>query len=40
MDELGSREEIEYMHKIMEMGTGADRQMRVFQETGRLEESG
>ena len=36
VDELGSREEIEYMHKILEMGTGADRQLRVFEETGDL----
>ena len=36
MDELGSREEIEYVHKIMEMGTGADRQIRVFEETADL----
>src|SRR5207302_1104609 len=28
VDELGSREEIEYVHKILEMGTGADRQIR------------
>jgi glutamate---cysteine ligase / carboxylate-amine ligase len=32
-DELGSREELEYIHQILEMGTGADRQLRVFQET-------
>jgi carboxylate-amine ligase len=36
VDELGSREEIEYVHKILEMGTGADRQIRVFEETGDL----
>jgi carboxylate-amine ligase len=36
VDELGSREEIEYVHQIMEMGTGADRQIRVFEETGDL----
>jgi glutamate---cysteine ligase / carboxylate-amine ligase len=36
VDELGSREEIEFVHKIMEMGTGADRQIRVFEETGDL----
>jgi len=36
VDELGSREEIDYVHKIMEMGTGADRQIRVFEETGDL----
>jgi carboxylate-amine ligase len=36
VDELDSREEINYVHKILEMGTGADRQLRVFQETGDL----
>jgi carboxylate-amine ligase len=36
VDELGSREEIEYVHKILELGTGADRQIRVFDETGDL----
>lgn len=34
VDELGSREEINYIHRILEEGTGADRQLRVFQETG------
>lgn len=36
VDELGSRKEIEYIHKILEMGTGADRQLAVFEETGSL----
>jgi carboxylate-amine ligase len=36
VDELGSRKEIEYIHKIMEMGTGADRQLAVFEQTGDL----
>ena len=36
MDELGSREEIEYVHKILEMGSGADRQLQVFEKTGDL----
>jgi glutamate---cysteine ligase / carboxylate-amine ligase len=30
VDELGSREEINYIFKIMERGTGADRQLKVF----------
>src|ERR1017187_2990876 len=34
VDELGSREEIAYIHKIMEVGNGADRQLRVYHETG------
>src|ERR1700745_2233969 len=36
VDELDSRAEIEYVHKIMEMGSGADRQLRVFEQTGDL----
>src|SRR5215470_7341122 len=36
VDELDAREEIEYVHKIMESGSGADRQIRVFEETGDL----
>lgn len=36
MDELGSRDEVNYIHRILEHGTGADRQLRVFQETGDL----
>ena len=36
VDELDSREEINYIRQIMETGTGADRQLRVFQETGDL----
>lgn len=36
VDELGSRDEVNYIHRILEHGTGADRQLRVFQETGDL----
>ncbi len=36
LDELGSRKEIEYIHTMMEQGSGADRQLRVFEETGDL----
>jgi carboxylate-amine ligase len=36
VDELGSRHEIEYVHKMLEMGTGADRQLQVFRETNDL----
>jgi len=36
VDELDSREELNYIHQILEMGTGADRQLRVFEETGDL----
>jgi glutamate---cysteine ligase / carboxylate-amine ligase len=37
VDELGSRNAINYIHTILEKGTGADRQLAVFQETGSLE---
>ena len=36
VDELGSRDEVNYIHRILENGTGADRQLRVFHETGDL----
>ncbi|MDP5122123.1 MAG: carboxylate-amine ligase [Spirosomaceae bacterium] len=36
LDELGSRKEVEYVHQILANGTGADRQLRVFKETGSL----
>lgn len=36
VDELGSREEIDYIHQMLEMGTGADRQLKVYEETGDL----
>ena len=36
VDELDSREELNYIHTILEMGSGADRQLRVFEETGDL----
>lgn len=36
VDELGSRKEVEYIHEIMKNGTGADRQLKVFQETNSL----
>jgi carboxylate-amine ligase len=35
--ELDSRREIEYIYKILEQGTSADRQVKVFQESGHLE---
>ena len=37
LDDLGSREEIAYIHTILENGTGADRQLKVYEETGSLE---
>jgi carboxylate-amine ligase len=36
VEELGSREEIGYIQRILEEGTGADRQLKVFHETGDL----
>jgi carboxylate-amine ligase len=36
VDELGSREEIEYIRQILENGNGASRQLRVFNETRDL----
>ncbi len=33
LDELDSREEINYVHKILEGGTGADRQLKIWQDT-------
>jgi glutamate---cysteine ligase / carboxylate-amine ligase len=36
VDELDSREELNYIHTMLETGSGADRQLRVFQETGDL----
>jgi carboxylate-amine ligase len=37
VDELGSRNAIQYVHKILHEGTGADRQLAVFAHTGSLE---
>lgn len=36
VDELDSRHEVNYIHHILDSGTGADRQLRIFQETGDL----
>ena len=36
LDELGSREAIAGIRRIVENGNGADRQLRVFKETGDL----
>lgn len=33
VDDLGSRDDLNYVHKILEQGSGADRQLAVFQET-------
>jgi carboxylate-amine ligase len=36
VDELDSREELSYIHTMLERGSGADRQLQVYQETGDL----
>jgi carboxylate-amine ligase len=36
LDDLGSRGAVEYIHTILNEGTSAERQLRVFQETGDL----
>lgn len=37
LDDLGSRKAISYIHTILEQGTGADRQLEIFRETGSLQ---
>jgi len=37
VDDLDSRQEIEYIRKMLVMGSGADRQLKVFRETGDLQ---
>ena len=36
VDELGSREEVDYVHQILRLGTGADRQLEVYNRTNDL----
>jgi len=36
LDPLGSREAAHYAEHLLKTGTGADRQLKVFQETGSL----
>jgi carboxylate-amine ligase len=36
LDPLGSRKEVEHVHTILERGTSADEQLRVYKETGDL----
>jgi glutamate---cysteine ligase / carboxylate-amine ligase len=38
VDDLGSRGAVEYVHTILNEGTSADRQLRVFEKTGDLKE--
>ena len=39
LDELDSRSEVEYIRTMLEHGSGADRQLKVFEETKDLQES-
>src|SRR5205085_68806 len=36
IDDLGSRDEIKYIHTMLKNGTGADRQLKVFEQTNDL----
>src|SRR5215510_8240273 len=36
LDDLGSRKEVEHIHTILERGTSADEQLRVYKETNDL----
>jgi glutamate---cysteine ligase / carboxylate-amine ligase len=38
LDELGSRSAVEYIHTILNNGTSADRQLRIYEQTGDLKE--
>ena len=38
VEELGSREELKYVHTMLEQGTGADRQLAVYEKTGDLKD--
>jgi carboxylate-amine ligase len=37
VDELGSRQDVNYIHTILRDGTSADRQLKVYRETGSLQ---
>ncbi|MDQ3706828.1 MAG: carboxylate-amine ligase [Chloroflexota bacterium] len=36
VDDLGSRDAVNYVHKVLQDGTGADRQMEIYRRTGNL----
>jgi carboxylate-amine ligase len=38
VDELGSRSAVDYIHTIMNQGTSAERQLKVYEQTGDLKE--
>jgi carboxylate-amine ligase len=37
IDDLGIRDEVHYAYRILDQGSGADRQLRVFNQTGKIE---
>jgi len=37
VDDLGSREEVNYVYEIIQRRTGADRQLAVYEQTGSLQ---
>jgi carboxylate-amine ligase len=38
LDELDSRQEVEYIRTILERGNGAERQLEIFEKTGDLKQ--
>jgi carboxylate-amine ligase len=38
VDDLGCRQDLQYIHHILEHGTGADRQLAVYQQKGNFED--
>ena len=38
VDELGSRREVEYVYRILDEGTSADRQLATYAQTGDLKD--
>ena len=38
VDELGCRKEVNFVYQMLEQGSGADRQLKVFNETNDLKE--
>jgi carboxylate-amine ligase len=38
VDDLGSREDIDYIREMLRLGTGADRQIEVYKRTGDMKQ--
>ena len=36
VDQLGSRHRLQFVHRMLENGTGADRQLKVYEQTNNL----